>query len=679
MIVEKPTGNMLLHTAMLLFIAKDGFRADTLKICKKSSSSLASNVNEVFIPAKDNKTCLDNLAAQMENFGHFISLLHKNTDDQLVIITQKNHMQRRHQKSFEQDQTITINYSFTGTFNETLINTILNDIEKNLKSATILAVLEDAEWKLLIDFLTRNEHTKFFWIRFVLETVPFQKKNHEEHCTYEITSPHHNFSFLQDKKSLELVKEARQRCTKRNRKTLKVVGILLDDNMFTLPVQKKQLTGELVCGERQYLCLIPKDGAKSWEKHCCAGFMIDAALEMFQEVGFDWELYAVPDSKFGAYSNCTDVEDHSTCQWNGVVRELKEGRADVAITGLTITHPRLQVIDFTEEIFLTRLGMALGNRPKKLKFLNWKFIESIDSNLMIALVIILPVFCYTTYMMEKITSKFDDSSTSNPYTLENSFTYGAGLTFQRDLVGKTPIYWSARLLSICYAVALMIIMSTYTANLTASTVLSDRYANFKGMYDEKIIQPTEGFRYGCAESTSIETMLQTQPLWRKAYKDFVYSYIVSGGPMEGMEKVLTGELDAFIDEYWWLANIQKTKNKFCEGLILRAEKFAVPNSFGTRKNSKLTLILSNVIRQMKERGTIEQLSNKWFKTCEKTETKAFRLEFEYFGGMVVVLGFGFLVVVFILFIETVYFKWRNKISGKFEIQIHSLETSFSEV
>eukprot|EP00111_Clytia_hemisphaerica_P019979 TCONS_00058917-protein len=112
----------------------------------------------------------------MENFGHFISLLHKNTDDQLVIITQKNHMQRRHQKSFEQDQTITINYSFTGTFNETLINTILNDIEKNLKSATILAVLEDAEWKLLIDFLTRNEHTKFFWIRFVLETVPFQKK-----------------------------------------------------------------------------------------------------------------------------------------------------------------------------------------------------------------------------------------------------------------------------------------------------------------------------------------------------------------------------------------------------------------------------------------------------------------------------------------------------------------------
>ena len=142
----------------------------------------------------------------------------------------------------------------------------------------------------------------------------------------------------------------------------------------------------------------------------------------------------------------------------------------------------------------------------------------------------------------------------------------------------------------------------------------------------------------------------------------------------------SSELDAFIDEYWWLANIQKTENKFCEGLILREEKFVVPNSFGTRKDSKLTLILSNVIRKMKERGTIERLNNKWFKTCEKTETKAFRFEFEYFGGMVVVLAVGFLVVIIILLMETVYVYWRNKISGKFEIQTNSIEKqSFSEV
>ena len=290
------------------------------------------------------------------------------------------------------------------------------------------------------------------------------------------------------------VREKHLKCTKRERKTLKVVGILLSDNIYTLPVQETQLTGELACGERQYMCSVSKDEGKSWEQHCCAGFMIDVATEMFQEAGYNWELYAVPDSSFGGYSNCSDVEDYSSCQWDGVVNELKEGRADVAITGLTITHPRLQVIDFTEEIILTRLGMALGNRPRKLKFLNWKFIECIDSGLIFALVIVLTIFCFTTYGMEKITSKYDISTTCNQYTLENSFTYGAGLTFQRDLVGKTPVYWSARLLSICYALALMIIMSTYTANLTASKVLSDEYSNFKGMYDEKVSFKSSAFK-----------------------------------------------------------------------------------------------------------------------------------------------------------------------------------------
>ena len=125
-----------------------------------------------------------------EDFKKFILFFHKHFDDQLVVITQYDYIQKLRQKLFQKNQKRVINYNFSGTFNETLINIILNDIEKNLKTKTILVVLEDEDWKILTDYVSNNEHRKFFWMRLVLGSILFQKRDRKIDCTYEIIAQH---------------------------------------------------------------------------------------------------------------------------------------------------------------------------------------------------------------------------------------------------------------------------------------------------------------------------------------------------------------------------------------------------------------------------------------------------------------------------------------------------------
>ena len=57
--------------------------------------------------------------------------------------------------------------------------------------------------------------------------------------------------------------------------------------------------------------------------------------ESVQEKGsqFEYKIYTVPDKVYGVY-------DHHTGQWNGIVRELIDRKADIAVAPMTINYAR---------------------------------------------------------------------------------------------------------------------------------------------------------------------------------------------------------------------------------------------------------------------------------------------------------------------------------------------------
>lgn len=70
------------------------------------------------------------------------------------------------------------------------------------------------------------------------------------------------------------------------------------------------------------------------------GYAIDLIDEISKILGFNYTFKLVPDGRYGSLNR-------ETKEWDGMVRELLEQRADLAIADLTITYDREQAVDFT--------------------------------------------------------------------------------------------------------------------------------------------------------------------------------------------------------------------------------------------------------------------------------------------------------------------------------------------
>lgn len=278
--------------------------------------------------------------------------------------------------------------------------------------------------------------------------------------------------------------ESKMQCFITQNPFVRVTGSL-GDNLFITEHQNSSFVGNILCSQRSYPCRVPPDNnGTSWEARCCGGFLVELGLMVFDKLGYTWSLYITPDGFFGSFENCTKENDLTSCTWSGMINELIQDNADLALGMLTETSQRVQVVDFTENIATTTIGIAIRTKQEKLSFINWKFIQSLDWTLLSALPFKLIIVCCCLFLAERIINR--KQFLPGKYNKREAFSYGAGLTFQRDLAGKTPDFWAARIVAISYAIALTIIMSTYMANLTATNISLDSSAGFKGMKDERV-------------------------------------------------------------------------------------------------------------------------------------------------------------------------------------------------
>ena len=85
------------------------------------------------------------------------------------------------------------------------------------------------------------------------------------------------------------------------------------------------------------------------------GFCVELLDKIAQICKFNYTIQLVEDGFMGSFVNG---------KWNGIVSELIDKKADLAVAGLTISYQREQVIDFT--IPFLNLGISiLYKRPQK--------------------------------------------------------------------------------------------------------------------------------------------------------------------------------------------------------------------------------------------------------------------------------------------------------------------------
>ncbi|XP_052856464.1 glutamate receptor ionotropic, kainate 1 isoform X6 [Drosophila gunungcola] len=100
--------------------------------------------------------------------------------------------------------------------------------------------------------------------------------------------------------------------------------------------------------ERPYVMV--KDDANLTGNIRFEGFCIDLLKAIAQQVGFQYKIELVPDNMYGVYIPETN-------SWNGIVQELMERRADLAVASMTINYARESVIDFTKPFMNLGIGI----------------------------------------------------------------------------------------------------------------------------------------------------------------------------------------------------------------------------------------------------------------------------------------------------------------------------------
>ena len=210
---------------------------------------------------------------------------------------------------------------------------------------------------------------------------------------------------------------------------------------------------------------------------CCIGYSMDILEKLQTDLRLKVDLHVVKDGFYGSLVNGT---------WNGMIGELIRGEADIIMAPITTTTKRSYFVEFGEIYMEITLVIVIPTKQThNLHFLNFGFVRSVSSDLLLGL---LAAFIFGIILLYFLENRMMVNEYGNNYRyhLKECFTYLSGITFQRDLGGKNPTRSAARITGITIAFAMVCIMSSYCAQLTAEKVTHDGQKPFLGMADRKV-------------------------------------------------------------------------------------------------------------------------------------------------------------------------------------------------
>ncbi|XP_050521197.1 glutamate receptor ionotropic, kainate 2-like isoform X3 [Daktulosphaira vitifoliae] len=391
------------------------------------------------------------------------------------------------------------------------------------------------------------------------------------------------------------------------------------------------------------------------------GFCIDLLQRIASQVGFQYAITLVPDNKYGAY-------DPTTKQWNGIVRELIDKKADLALASMTINYARESVVDFTKPFMNTGIGILFKiptNEPSKLfAFLN-PLANSVWGFMVLAyLVVSLSMFFLARFSPYEWRPHSEEIHQEKRFTLSNCFWFVAGVSLRKD-TGIMPKATSARILGGMWWFFTIIIIPSYTANLTALRTVERLQKPIQNVAE---LSSQEKIAYGTLHSGSTMSFFRDSkiPVYQKMWKFmekhqsvFVSSYD------EGTKKVLEGNYAFLMESTMIDYAVQRDCNLTQISGLLDSKGYGIATPKGSVWRDKLSL----AILELQERGVIQMLYDKWWKNaadiCIKDEkVKEFKpkpLDLNDLGGIFVLVLCGLTVAVIVAIIE---FCWHSKNKSK---------------
>ncbi|XP_071324869.1 glutamate receptor ionotropic, kainate 3 isoform X1 [Trachinotus anak] len=383
------------------------------------------------------------------------------------------------------------------------------------------------------------------------------------------------------------------------------------------------------------------------------GFCIDLLKELSNILGFTYEIRLVPDGRYGSQ------DDKGL--WNGMIRELIEHRADLAVAPLTITYMREKVIDFSKP-FMSMGISILYRKPNATNNGFFSFLNPMTPDIWVYILLAyLGVSCVLFVIARFSPYEWYDAHPCNPgsdvvennFTLLNSFWFGVGSLMQQgsELMPKAL---STRIIGGIWWFFTLIIISSYTANLAAFLTVERMDSPVDSADD--IAKQTK-IEYGVVKDGATMSFFKKskvstfEKMW--AFMSSRPSTSLVKSIEDGIQRVLKSDY-ALIMESTTIDYITKRNCNLTQvGGLIDSKGYGIGTPLGSPYRDKISIAILSIL----EDGRLHMLKEKWWSgsSCldgERRETGPMGIQ--NLGGIFIVLASGLVLSVFVAIAEFIY-------------------------
>lgn len=349
-------------------------------------------------------------------------------------------------------------------------------------------------------------------------------------------------------------------------------------------------------------------------KYVLMGYCIDFLDKLQEKLKFSYDIYLVPDGNYGS-------QDSISKEWNGMVKELLKGRAHVAVASFTISSERQKVIDFTQPYIDLGLTVLVKSVNDEVDF--FTFIKPFhhDLWLMIALTTFLIgvlLWFFSTFSpfgfygrcVQIAHHKVPREHLKRRHTLRLTNSIWSSLVYY---VGQSadslhPVSASGRITVAVWWFAILLIVSTYTANLAAFLTIKRFSSPLNSIED---LAGQTKIPYGTVQNSQPQAFFEssTIPSFVTMWQYMKYHHTIVKNSQEGIDRVKEGNF-AFIWDSIVLEHTIHTEE--CGTLTSIGSLFGkIGYGLGLPKDSPYTKQLSQAILQMRHSGFMDSLERKW--------------------------------------------------------------------
>ncbi|XP_072439689.1 glutamate receptor ionotropic, delta-1-like isoform X2 [Chiloscyllium punctatum] len=390
------------------------------------------------------------------------------------------------------------------------------------------------------------------------------------------------------------------------------------------------------------------------------GFSIDVLDALAKHLGFKYEIYQAVDHKYGS-----QLPNGS---WNGMIGELINKKADIAISAITITPERENVVDFSKRYMDYSVGILLKKPEEKINI--FSIFAPFDLAVWACIAAAIPLVGVLIFVLNRVqlvrtqtpTHPQTPPSTSN--TLHSAIWLVYGAFVQQG--GDSPMNSVAmRIVMGSWWLFTLIVCSSYTANLAAFLTVS-RMDNSIHSFQDLVKQ--SDLSYGTVRDSSVYEYFQakgTNPLeqdstyaelWRAISKNNGADNCVSA-TNEGIRKIKTGTY-AFL---WDMAVVEYTAltDDDCSLTVVGNSISSKGYGIALQHGSPYRDLFSQRILEMQDSGDLDVFKQKWWPKMGRCNLKGHAnsqadgraLKLQSFAGVFCILAAGLLLACLVAALE----------------------------